>query len=84
MDTFEVTANDISQRKNRYMQLFVSITGFMYVYPMKVRTEIVNAVKAFAKAIGVPMALILDPEGTHRSEELQKAANGMNLPLKFL
>ena len=67
MDTFEVTAKAISQRKKRYMQLFVSDTGLMYVYPMKVKTEIVNAVKAFAKAIGVP-----------------KAANDMNLPLKFL
>ena len=66
------------------MQLFVSNTGFMYVYPMKSKTEIINAVKAFAKAIGVPTALILDPEGTQRSEDLLKAANDMNLPLKFL
>ena len=56
----------------------------MYVYPMKVKTEIVNAVKAFAKAIGVPTALILDPKGTHKPEILRKAANDMNLPLKFL
>ena len=51
---------------------------------MKVITEIVNAGKAFAKAIGVPTALILDPEGTHKSEALKKAANDFNLPLKFL
>ena len=66
------------------MQLFVSDTGFMYVYPMKVKTEIINAIKAFAKAIGVPTAIILDPEGTHRSEALQKSTNDRNLPLKFL
>ena len=30
------------------------------------------------------MALILDPEGTHWSDALQKAANDTNLPLKFL
>ena len=83
MDTFEVTAKAISQRKDRLMQLFVSYTGFMYVYPMKSKTEIINAVKAFAKAIGVPTALILDPEGTQRSEALQKVANDMNLTLKF-
>ena len=52
------------------MQLFVSDTGFMYVYLMKVKTKIINAVKAFAKAIGVPTALILGHEGTHRSEVL--------------
>ena len=51
---------------------------------MKSKTEIINAVKAFAKAIEVPTALILDPEGTQRSKALQKAANDMNLPLKFL
>ena len=56
----------------------------MYVYPMKVKTEIINAVKAFANAIGVSTALILDPEGTHSSATLKKAANDMNLPLKFL
>ena len=56
----------------------------MYVYPMKSKTEIVNAVKAFSKAIGVPTALILDPEGTHKSEALKKAANYMNLPWKLL
>ena len=66
------------------MQLFVSDTGFMYVYPMKVKTEIVNVVKAFAKAIGVPTALTLDPEGTHKSEALKIVANDMNLPLKLL
>ena len=66
------------------MQLFVSDTGVMYIYPMKVKTEIINAVNAFTNAIGVPMALMLDPEGTHRSEALKKAANDMNLPLKFL
>ena len=66
------------------MQLFVSDTRFMYVYPIKSKIEIINAVKAFAKPIGVPTALILDPEGTQRSEALQKAANDMNLPLKFL
>ena len=84
MDTFEVTAKAISQRRNRHTQLFVSDTGFMYVYPMESKTETINAVKAFAKATGVPTALILNPEGTHWSDALQKAANDMNLPLKFL
>ena len=53
MDTFQVTAKALSQRGNRYMQLFVSDTGYMFVYPMKVKSEIPNAVKAFAKEIGI-------------------------------
>ena len=46
IDTFQVTTKAISQQKNRYIKLFVSDTGFMFVYPMKTKTEIVNAVKA--------------------------------------
>ena len=34
MDKFQVTTKTISECGNRYMQLFVSDTGFMYVYPM--------------------------------------------------
>ena len=44
------------------MQLFVSDTGFMYTYPMRENSEIVKAVKTFAKEIGVPTALILNPD----------------------
>ena len=66
------------------MQLFVSDTGFMYTYPMKEKIEIVNAVKSFAKEIGMPTALILDPEGTQRSKELNKVTKDMCSPLKHL
>ena len=68
MNKFQVTAKTISEHSNRYIQLFVSNTGFMYVYSMKEKTEIINTVKAFAKEISVPTALILDPEGTQRSK----------------
>ena len=66
------------------MQLFVSDTGYMFVYPMTLKTEIVNAVKAFAKQIGVPTYLILDTEGTETSKELNKVTKDMYCPLKFL
>ena len=66
------------------MQLFLSDTVFMYVVPMKNKTQIIDAVKQFAKEIGVPLSLILDPEGTHRGDKLEKAANEMDLALKFL
>ena len=51
---------------------------------MKKKTEIINAAKAFAKEIGVPTALILDPEGTRTSKELNKVAKDMGCPLKYL
>ena len=56
----------------------------MFVYSMKAKTEIVNVVKAFVKEIGVPTALILDPEGTQTSKELEKMTKDMYCPLKFL
>ena len=51
---------------------------------MTVNIEIINSVKAFAMAIGVPTGLILDSEGTRRSDVPKKAANDRNLWLKFL
>ena len=84
MDTFQVTTNAVSERGNRYMQLFVSNVGFMYVHPMKAKTEIIDAVKAFVKEIGVPTVLILDPEGTQRLKELNKVNKEMCCLLKYL
>ena len=66
------------------MQLFVSDCGFMFVYPMKSKSEIPEAIKAFAKEIGVPTALILDPEGTQRSKLIDKITKEMGCKLKFL
>ena len=51
MDTFFVTAKAVSEQKNTCMQLFVSDTGFMYVYPMKSKSEMPMAIKAFVKVI---------------------------------
>ena len=84
MDTFFVTAKVVSERKNTCMQLFVSDTGFMYVYPMKSKSEIPLAVKAFAKEIGVPISLILDPDGTQKLHKLDNVTREMGCKLKFL
>ena len=51
---------------------------------MKAKTEIIDAVKAFAKEIGVPTAFILDPAGEQRSKELEKVTKKMCCPLKYL
>ena len=52
LDSFFVTAKAVLERKSTFMQLFVSDTGLMYVYPMKSKSEIPMAVKVFAKEIG--------------------------------
>ena len=48
---------------NTIMQFFVSDKGFVYIVPMKSRGELHLALKMFAKEIGVPLSLILDPSG---------------------
>ena len=53
MDPFFVTAKAVLEWKCTCMQLFVSDTGFMYVYPMELKSEIPMAVKVFAEEIGV-------------------------------
>ena len=48
-----MTAKAVLEWKSTCMQLFVSDTGFMYVYPMKLKSEIPMAVMVFAEEIGV-------------------------------
>ena len=84
MNTFYVTQASISSPKHRHMQLFVSDTEFMYVVPMKSKTELVQEVKQFAKENGVPTALIFDPERTQSFINLKKTASEMNCILKYI
>jgi hypothetical protein len=83
-DTFFVTKKAKSQRGNSCMQLFVSDKGFVYVVPMKSKSEFPFALKQFAKEIGVPLALISDPSGEQTSKEVKKIAREMDLTLKLL
>ena len=84
MVTFSVTKSALSQQQNRYMQFFVSDAGYMYVVAMKRKIEIVKEVEQFAKEIGVHTALILDPKGTQRAENLKKKTSDIGYPLKCL
>jgi hypothetical protein len=83
-DTFFVTKKAKSQRGNICMQLFVSDKGFVYVVPMKSKSDFPFALKQFAKEIGVPLALISDPAGEQTSKEVKKIAREMDLTLKVL
>ena len=61
MDTFFATKNaGKSSRQNTCCQLFVSDKGFVYVVPMTSKSEVLQAVKEFAKEIGAPEAIICD------------------------
>ena len=54
------------------------------LYTQLKKSEIINAVNAFAKEIVVPTALILDPKETQASKKLNKVAQDMCCRLKYL
>jgi hypothetical protein len=66
------------------MQLFVSDKGFVYVVPMKSKSDFPFALKQFAKEIGVPLALICDPSGEQTSNNVKRIARDMDLTMKVL
>ena len=83
-DTYFVTGKAKSTRGNTMMQLFVSDKGFVYIVPMKSRGEFHLALKMFAKEIGVPLSLILDPSGEQTSAKVTKMCHKMGTTLKIL
>ena len=83
-DTFFVTKKAKSIRGNTCMQLFVSDKGFVFVVPMKARSEFSDALKLFAKEIGVPTQLIMDPSGEQSSNKTKKTAHDIGLDMRWL
>ena len=45
-------------RGNTCCQLFVTDKGFIYVVPMKCKSEVLSAIKQFAKEVGAPDAIV--------------------------
>ena len=66
------------------MEVFVSDKVFSYIVPMKSRGEFHLALTAFAKEIGVPLSLILDPSGGQTSAEVTKICHEMGTTLMIL
>ena len=70
--TFSVTKKGKSTRGNKYMQLFVSDKGFLFVIGMNARSEFPKALAMFGKEIGAPISLIVDPSGGQTSKEVNR------------
>ena len=59
MDTFfTMKKSGKLSRGHTCCQLFVMDKGFIYVVPMRTKSEVLQAVKQFAKEIGAPDAII--------------------------
>ena len=68
----------------QYCQLFVSDKGFIFVVFMGKKSEFPLALKAFAKEIGVPSSLIMDPSGEQTSNAVKQFAQECSMKLKLL
>ena len=85
MDTFFATRKGgTSSREHICCQLFVTDKGFVYVVPMKKRSEVLLAVKQFAKEIGAPEAIISDAAREQKSQELRKFCTEIGTTLRVL
>ena len=61
--------------------MFVGDKGFVYVVPMKTKKHALDAVKQFAKEIGVPNLIICDMSGKQTSKDLHKFCNDIGTTL---
>jgi hypothetical protein len=85
MDTFFATKKaGKSSRGHTCCQLFVTDKGFVYVIPMKSISEVLQAVKQFAKEIGAPEAIICDMAGEQTSQNLSKFCNEIGTTMRVL
>jgi len=85
MDTFFATSKSgKSSRGNTCCQLFVTDKGFVYVVPMKSKSEVLKAVRQFTKEIGAPDAIIADAAREQKSDGLKKFCNEIGTTLRIL
>ena len=82
MDTFFASKKrGKSSRGHTCCQLFVTDKGFVYVVPMKRKSEVIQAMKQFAKEIGAPDALIVDMAKEQTSDEMKNVCRDIGTSL---
>ena len=85
MDTLFATSKaNKSSRGNTCAQLFVTDRGFVYIVPMTKESDVLQAVKQFAKTIGAPDAIICDAARAQKSKDVKKLCNDIGTTLGVL
>ena len=85
MDTFFATKEaGKSSRGYTMCQLFVTDKGFVYVVLMKSKSEVIHAMKAFAKEVGAPDAIIHDASGEQTSTEMKAFCRQIGTTLRVI
>ena len=82
MDTFFATKKGgQSSQGHMCCQLFVTDKGFVYVVPMRRKSEVLQVIKQFPKEIGVPTSIIVDMASEQMSQEVRKVCNDIGTTL---
>ena len=85
MDTFFATKKGgQSSRGHTCCPLFATDKGFIYVVPMKKKSEVLLAIKQFAKEIGAPESFVADMSGEQMSSEVKKFWNDIGTTIRAL
>ena len=85
MDTFFATKKaGKSTRGHTCCQLFVTDKGFLYVVPMKSKSEVILALKQFSKEIGAPDAIIADSANEQKSQDIKRFLGEIGTTLRIL
>ena len=58
--------------------------GSIYVVPMKRKSEVLLAIKEFAKEVGAPYSFVADMSGEQMSSEVKKFCNDIGTTLRAL
>ena len=85
MDTFfPIKKGGTSSRGNTCCQLFVTDKRFIYVEPMKHKSEVLLAIKQFAKEVGAPDAIVSYMDREQVSQEVRNFCNTIGTTLRAL
>ena len=85
MDTFFATKKGgQSSRGHTCCQLFAMEKGFIYVVPMKRKSEVILAIKQIAKEVGAPDSFVTDMSGEQMSPEVKKFCIDIGTTLRAL
>ena len=85
MNTFFTTSKGgKSSHGNTCCQLFVTDKGFIYIVPLKQKSEVLLEVKQFAKESGAPDAILCDMVGEQLTQEIKHSCNTIGTTLRAL
>ncbi|EJK65892.1 hypothetical protein THAOC_13210, partial [Thalassiosira oceanica] len=83
-DTMIIGEKYKSTRQYRFVQVFVSDTGFIFVYFMRAQRDYLSALRAFSKEVGAPDILVCDPHPTQKSKDVHDYCNKIGTRLRVL